>query len=95
MECYNIEELCANGEPIMYVFHWANGVDETIPKEFLTEKHYKAIEELRRYRTMIGWVDSPKKKERLVCEYCGVIADKEYGTCAHCGAPLRKEKRYV
>lgn len=94
MECYNIEELCADGEPIMYVFHWANGTTETVPTEFLTPWHYEAINRMR--QAQIAFVqDKFQSRERLVCEYCGVIADKEYGTCAHCGAPLRKEKRYV
>ena len=28
------------------------------------------------------------KAHRKRCEYCGVISERDYGTCAHCGAPL-------
>lgn len=31
-----------------------------------------------------------KQKGRLVCGYCGCISDKDYGTCEHCGAPLKE-----
>ena len=27
-------------------------------------------------------------KKRKRGAYCGVLAEKDYGTCAHCGAPL-------
>ncbi len=90
MECYNIEELCADGEPIMYVFHWANGTTETVPIEFLMPKHYETINRLRS-ASILSAQEKIQTRERLVCEYCGCIAEKDYGTCAHCGAPLRKE----
>jgi hypothetical protein len=44
------------------------------------------------------WVPINGKSPRLKCEYCGCIADKDYGTCDHCGAPLSEsthEKSYV
>lgn len=25
---------------------------------------------------------------RMICEYCGCVSKKDYGTCEHCGAPL-------
>lgn len=28
------------------------------------------------------------KPQRLRCEYCGCLSEKDYGTCEHCGAPL-------
>lgn len=34
------------------------------------------------------WAPIDAKPRRLKCEYCGCIADKDYGTCDHCGAPL-------
>lgn len=34
------------------------------------------------------WTSVDAKPRRLRCEYCGCIADKDYGTCDHCGAPL-------
>ena len=32
----------------------------------------------------------PETRKRLVCEYCGCISGKEYGTCEHCGAVLKE-----
>lgn len=32
--------------------------------------------------------DKTVYKRRIRCEYCGVISERDYGTCAHCGAPL-------
>lgn len=34
------------------------------------------------------WTSVDAKPRHLKCEYCGCIADKDYGTCDHCGAPL-------
>jgi hypothetical protein len=35
------------------------------------------------------WREYPhSNRKRLVCEYCGCISDKDYGTCEHCGAVL-------
>ena len=28
------------------------------------------------------------RTKRIRCAYCGCLAEKDYGTCAHCGAPL-------
>jgi hypothetical protein len=28
------------------------------------------------------------KPHRIRCDYCGVVSEKDYGTCEHCGAPL-------
>lgn len=44
------------------------------------------------------WTSVDAKPRRLKCEYCGCIADKDYGTCDHCGAPLSEtvqEKSYI
>ncbi len=36
------------------------------------------------------WIEYPhSNRKRLVCEYCGCISDKDYGTCEHCGAVLK------
>lgn len=38
------------------------------------------------------WIEYPhSNRRRLVCEYCGCISDKDYGTCEHCGAVLKAE----
>lgn len=31
-----------------------------------------------------------RPNKRLYCEYCGCIAEKDHGTCEHCGAPLKE-----
>lgn len=44
------------------------------------------------------WTSVDAKPRRLKCEYCSCIADKDYGTCDHCGAPLSEavqEDAYV
>lgn len=39
----------------------------------------------------ICWHTEPlQPNKRLYCEYCGCIAEKDYGTCEHCGAPLKE-----
>ena len=39
----------------------------------------------------ICWVAGPlRPNKRLYCEYCGCIAEKDYGNCTHCGAPLKE-----
>ena len=41
----------------------------------------------------ITWREYPSSsRRRLVCEYCGCISDKDYGTCEHCGAVLTEPK---
>lgn len=32
--------------------------------------------------------EKPPEQKRTRCAYCGVISEKDYGTCEHCGAPL-------
>ena len=41
-----------------------------------------------------AWIEYPRieYQKRLVCEYCGCISDKDYGTCEHCGAVLTEPK---
>ena len=34
------------------------------------------------------YIKTPKETEKKRCAYCGCIAEKDYGTCEHCGAPL-------
>lgn len=42
---------------------------------------------------LITWREYPSSsRRRLVCEYCGCISDKDYGTCEHCGAVLTEPK---
>lgn len=41
----------------------------------------------------IAWREYPSSnRKRLVCEYCGCISNKDYGTCEHCGAVLAEPK---
>ena len=35
-----------------------------------------------------GWKPYDIKPRRIRCDYCGVVSEKDYGTCEHCGAPL-------
>lgn len=45
---------------------------------------------LNEIREMAGMepVKSEDTEKRKRCEYCGCVSDRDYGTCAHCGAPL-------
>ena len=38
--------------------------------------------------TIEAWRPEPQPPRRLRCEYCGCLAEKDYGNCDHCGAPL-------
>ena len=53
-----------------------------IEKVTLCDAIEKASESLNKLSEAFG------KPRRIRCEYCGVLSDKNYGTCKQCGAPL-------
>lgn len=66
------------GNPNRITFWSNNAVVESMTlNEQRTLQGYEALKEL---------IAQPAERKR--CEYCGCVAEKETGTCAHCGAPL-------
>lgn len=45
---------------------------------------------LRATNDGVWHAESLRPNKRLYCEYCGCIAEKDHGTCEHCGAPLKE-----
>ena len=95
----SVERIDHHFEIVEYVFVYIDGTDETVKAQDLTREQRFLIAAFK--HKFDSFVPKPvyakkavdvKKNSRVKCEYCGCVANKDYGTCDHCGAPLPMEE---
>lgn len=78
MLCDAISDSRLDGSNVVSARICDNEITDTSRIEIECEKHAPVADR--------------KGRRRLKCEYCGCIANKDYGTCEHCGAVLRESE---